>query len=469
MDDFNSTVFGAEDFGSLEQLRKALEVGYETNTTSKTGWGATRIESLDSTLKIMTNDEKTAKFWAAVKKDKAYSTNEEFTTVEELGGANFYAEGGISEETNEILKREYQKVKYLGTLGKIPNVVMETKQIVSALEQLSKMKTQAMIKALDVKLFFGNEGNVPTEFNGLLQQFNARVKNPTQNVIDLRGKCLTPEILNEIGLIIQENAGDPGNIKGWLSPRSFKGYKDELMKNRRFLVNDPINSLSVDASKFDLDDTKGQIVTDLFLRHKGETFLERRHPKLTAAGNAFAATSDKAPKTLDALSFTCTVEAGVAGQLEAATYDYCAVPINSYGAGAGFEVKGVVCAADKKVTFALSDNGSPASQAATAFEIYRKVASKTALTDYEFLCTIAATAATKVDNGEHIPGTHYGFFLDWDFDQVFTFKQLLPFMRTPLAVVDDSQRFFYKLYGTPILYNPNKVVVLKNVGTIPNS
>ncbi len=463
MDDLYDGFGVGGDLATVGQLRKALEVGYETNAPDKTGFGATRIESLDSTLKIQTADEKSAKFWKAIKKDKAYSTNEEFTTVEELGGANFYSEGGIAEEYDELIKREYEKVKYMGAVGRIPNVAMEVRSIVNNLETITKLKTNAIIRKLDMKLFFGNEKLVPTEFNGILAQFTERVKYPNQNVIDLQGKRLTPEIISEIGLIIQENHGDPGNIMGWLSPGALAGYKQELIDNRTFMVTDSINNLKVNTKTFELDETIGQLETDLFLRHKGETYLDKPHPKLNPTGTTFAAEHDKAPKTLDGNTFTAVAASDSSSKLPAATYDYCVVPVNRYGAGAGFEVKNVTTTAGQRVNFTIADNGSPAGQVATSFDVYRKLSSATALTEYKFLCTFG-TADTKLDDGSHVPGTSYAFFFDWDFDQVVTFKQLLPFMRQELAVIDDSRRYFFKLYGTPIVFNPNKMVVLKNVG-----
>lgn len=467
MDDL--AMFGTEDYRTIGGLRKALEVGYETNAPDKTGYGATQVESLENTLKIQTADQKQAKFWAAIQKDKAFATLEQFATVEELGDANFYPEGGITEEYDEVLKREFEKVKYLGALGKIPNVAENVQSIVSSLEILGKNKTNAIIRKLDSKLFFANESLVPTEFNGILAQFLARAKYPNQNMIDLQGKRLTPELLSDIGLIIQENYGDPSNVRAWMAPRAFKGYRDEMIDNKTFMVTDSIQNVQVKLKKFELDDIEGTIDTDLFLNHKGESYLDRPHPKLNAAETTFAAMSEKAPKTLDANTFVCTVGSDSASKLPAGTYDYCVVPVNRFGAGAGFEVKGVTTTTGQKVTFTISDNGSPGSQQATAFEVYRKLASKTAITEYRYLCTFAAAAATKVDNGEHVPETTYAFFFDWDFDQVLTFKQLLPFMRMELAQIDDSRRYFYKLYGTPILYNPNKIVIVKNVGLTPHS
>ncbi len=467
MDDL--AMFGAEDYRTIGGLRKALEVGYETNAPDKTGYGATQVESLENTLKIQTADQKQAKFWAAIQKDKAYATLEQFATVEELGDANFYPEGGITEEYDEVLKREVEKVKYLGALGKIPNVAENVQSIVSSLEILGKNKTNAIIRKLDSKLFFANESLIPTEFNGIIAQFLARAKYPTQNMIDMQGKRLTPEIFSDIGQIIQENYGDPSNIRAWMAPGAFKGYRNEMIDNKTFMVTDSIQDIQVRLKKFEFDDIEGTIDTDLFLRHKGESYLDRPHPKLNASETTFAAMSEKAPKTLDANTFTCSVVSDATSKLVAGTYDYCVVPVNRYGAGAGFEVKNIGPTTGEKVVFSISDNGSPGTQQATAFEVYRKPSASTSLTAYRFLCSFAAGAATKVDNGEHIPGTTYAFFFDWDFDQVLTFKQLLPFMRMELATIDDSRRFFYKLYGTPIVYNPNKIVIVKNVGLTPHS
>ncbi|MGE5680373.1 MAG: hypothetical protein ACM34K_05775, partial [Bacillota bacterium] len=157
-------------------------------------------------------------------------------------------------------------------------------------------------------------------------------------------------------------------------------------------------------------------------------------------------------------------EALAGSKLTAATYDYAFLAVNKFGASPAFEIKSVVVAADKKVTFTLTDNSSTPGQEASCFEVYRKLSSSTALSDYRFLKTIKASETAMVDDGSEIPDTTYTFIFDWNFDQVLDFKQLLPMIKLPLAVVDDSIRWLQKLYGTPILYNPDKMVLIKNCG-----
>lgn len=458
----DENLLGIGSQSEIEELRKSLTTGYEHGTTDQVGFGATRIESLEKTLKMMVEKEKTSKFWASLKKAKAESTVEEFAYVNNLGQANFYVEGGLPEEYDEDIRREFELVKYVGAVGKVPNVARSVNSIKEAVGLVQQLKTVAIIRQLDIKSFFGDAHKVPTEFNGFLAQFFARVKNPSENVIDLKGYAITPEVINQVGAIIEGNYGDPNNVKGWLSIQAYQKYVDNLIKSKTFFVNNSeVKNIVANPKVFELANTTGSLETDLHLKFKGQTYLDAPYPKLNASKTAFASTHDKAPNTLSGATCTAAVATLTGSDLPANTYDYCIVPVNQYGAGAGFEVKGVVVAADKKVVFTISDNGS--TYPATAFEIYRKPASLTGLSDYRFLKSVAV-GDTKEDDGKEIPETEYALFFDWDFDQVLTFKQLLPMVKMDLAVIDDSYRWLQKLYGTPILFNPNKMVVLKNVG-----
>jgi hypothetical protein len=464
MDENNVVSFGIEN-QDLNELRKSLEVGYAMGTTDQTGFGATRLESLEKTLKMAVEKEKTSKFWISLKKSKANSTVEEFSSLTQIGSANFYVEGGIPEEYDEELKREFELVKFVGTVGRVPNVAQSVKSLTNNMSLVKEAKAVAMIRTLDIKSFFGNADNISTEFNGFIPQFYKRVKNVSQNVIDLRGKKLTPEVLSQVGEIIENNYGDPHNIQGWLGVSAFRNYAEGLIKNKQFFVgNNEIRDITSVPKTFEVGNGAGRLETDLHLKHKGETYLDAPHPKLNSNGSAFASTHAKAPATLSSGTASVSVDSDATTQLDAGTYDYCIVPINKYGAGAGFELKGNVVASSKKCTFTLADNGSVAGQEASAFEIYRKLASATALSDYRYLKTVTVSG-TKVDNGSEIPNTTIAPFFDWDFDQVLDFKQLLPMVAMDLAIIDDSKRWLQKLYGTPILYNANKMVLIKNIGT----
>lgn len=450
----------------VQELAKALEVGYAMGSTDQTGLGAFRLESIDPTVKWLTLQESSPAFWRAIRKGKAKSTVEEFATFNDIGGANFYAEGGIPDEYDEDIRREIEQVKYIGTLGRIPFVATLVNSVANNEATITKAKALAIMKTADTKLFYGDSSRNPLEWNGYYKQFKTRAKYLSQNTIDLRGKRLTPEILNQTARIIQDNYGNPNNLSAWMSPQAFEDYTNELIKSRTFMVGSAeARNFIANAKDFEIGNGKGKINTDIFLKYKGQQYTEREHPKTNIAGTVFAATNSKAPATLSSGTASISVDSDSATLLTAATYDYAFVPLNKYGAGAAFEVKGVVVAFSKRCTFTLADNGSPSGQEAIAFDVYRKVATSTAITDYKYLTSFALADTTKIDNGEWVPGATNSFVWDWDFDQVLDFKQLLPMVKMNLAVVDDSKRWLQKLYGVPILLNANKMVFLKNIGS----
>lgn len=465
-----AAMFDSDSLSKVQELAKALSVGYDMTPADQTGFGATRIESLERTLKQMTAKVEDAKLFQLLRKGKAESTVEEFATLNEIGDAGFYTEGGLPEEYDEELKREYEQVKYVGTVGKVPNVAQVTKHIAKAVDTVTKAKAAALIRRANVSLYFGDSGNASVEWNGFLKQFNARVKNASQNVIDMEGKRLRPEDINNGLQIIADNYGNPNNTKLFMANQAFQDYTDELLQGRRFVVgSSEARSVIATAKKYELGLGAGNIETDIFLRHKGEAYLDRTHPKLNAAGTAFAAATSKPPTTLD--SGSCVVEAAAdtTSNLTAADYTYAVVPRNKYGAGAAFEVSVTIGSNEKASFTTLEDNSSPAGQEATAFDIYRKLASATAKTSYQFVKTIKASDTVKDDANDDRPGTTYSFLWDWDFDQVLDFRLLLPMVKMPLAVIDDSIRWLQKMYGVPLLFNPNKMVVFKNVGSTAHS
>jgi len=449
----------------INEIQKSLSVGYNYSTVDQTGFGATRVESLETTMKMAVAQESSIRFFKALGKKPATSTIEEYTKMNELGSANFFTEGGSPEEYDEDISREFEKVKYIGALGKIPFVATMVKSIVDNEAMIIKAKTVAILKELNYKSLFGNSDFASAEFNGILKQFEDRVRYKTQNVIDLGGKHLTPEVIGQGALVIQENYGDPMNLKLWGSPGSFQDYAKGLIRTKTFMVgNNNVNSLAVVPRDFELGEGKGRFEDDIFLKSRGAHYHERLHPKMNKEMDTFVATSPKAPAKLNSSTATATAGADTTSKLPAGTYDYAITARNNYGVSAAYEIKNVVVTANQKVTFTLSDNNSISGQEALSFEIYRKPASNTSPQAYRYLNTFK-TGSTIVDNGEYIPGTTTAFLFDWDFEQVLAYKELLPMVKMPLAQIDDSKRWMQKHYGTPIVYNPNKIVVFKNVGS----
>jgi len=454
---------------SLDSLSKSLPTGYAVDPQQMFDMAVSRREDIDSTLTYLTEQESVSTFWKATTKIKAKSTVIQYNIVESLGGANFFPEGGAPEEYDESLKRELENVRYVGSLGKMSYPAQIVDSTFDTLAEIKKLKTTAIIRAADYKGFFADGNNNPIEWNGVYAQVARKAKNFSAQVIDMKGKKLTPEALNKTGQIIQGNYGNPGNIRGWISPLAYADYAQDILDRKiAVIMGQKITDITSIPQSFGFGETKGSFLTNLHLRYKGQTHIEDLHPKLNKARTAFAPTTTKPAAKLDANTATCTVEALTGSSLAAETYDYCFLAGNMFGVSAGFEVKGVVVnAANKKVTFAFSDNGSLPGQEMLFVEVYRKLSSSTGISDYRYMKTIALSDTTKCDDGTKIPGTTMGFFFDWD-PQVYHFRQLLPLMFDPLAKIDDSARWMQKLYGTPLVKNPNKIVIIDNIGTIAN-
>lgn len=453
------------------ELAKALDIDYSMGTTDQTGASALRKESLDSTLKWVEANENSPAFWKAVKKGKATSAVEEFAILNELGDAASYSSGDLPEEYDEDLKRDFEQVKLVGAVGKVPYFAQANDIINGDLvAQVTKMKTVAMLRKLDVVSLFGDASLLPTDPNGIVAQAIKRMKFPEQNVIDKQGKRLTLEDFNTAGKIIADNYGNSMNLKIWMGNDAYKNYVDELIASKTYFLNGgAVDNVYVQARNLRIGSGGGNIETDVFMRHRGETFLGASHPKLNKAGTAFASMSDRAPNELDSNTCSLTIDALSGSSLPAATYDYAIVPVNKYGAQKAFELTGNVVAASKKVTFTISDNGSPDGREADKFDIYRKITSGTTKKDYKYLTSFAAAATTKVDNGAYVPGTTTVLAIDWDFDQVLRVDQLGTMSRLPLAIISDAVRWLQKIYFTPKVFNGSKIVIFKNVGATANA
>ena len=63
-----------------------------------------------------------------------------------------------------------------------------------------------------------------------------------------------------------------------------------------------------------------------------------------------------------------------------------------------------------------------------------------------------------------LPDTDQALLVEWDSDQVLSWKQLAPMMKMDLAIIAPVMRFMVLCYGTPELYAPRKIVRFINIG-----
>jgi hypothetical protein len=450
--------------GDLRDLAKALSTGHTYTPSTQVGGGALRLESLDATLKTLTFEERAAVMWQMIPKVKAWSTVEEYTQEHEVGDAQFYVEGGSPEVQDTVYSRELELVKYLGNIGKIHNPALAVRNLINLKARETRNRTRGIIRKQNKTIYFGDSSVNPLEYNGILRHVSQRADNPTQNIIDMAGKRMSLEKINEGATIIRDNYGIPDRI--FMSLEGKQGYQDHLIANKRFFVgSDTSNVVGINPNKWRTANGEGDVFTDVFLRTNDSTSPMKAQNKtwIKKPGQPpVSATSAKAPgtPTLGSVTTPASSDSKFASG-DAGTYDYKITAKNAYGESAAVAETGVVVAAGDKVIIPVTEAGGAFT--ATGYCIYRRLDGED-LYKYCFSVAVSGASQNVEDYNEWRHGCTTSFMLDMSLNQVLSYHQLLPMIAMPLAIIDDSIRWLMKLYGVLMVYNPNKIVVYKNVG-----
>lgn len=181
--------------------------------------------------------------------------------------------------------------------------------------------------------------------------------------------------------------------------------------------------------------------------YEPDVFLKNNEAPLSVA----------AGETIQAPTVAAAAAAG--GNLPAATYYYKVAAINAKGESAGSAEVTQAATEGQKITLTITPAGGVA---VTGYRIFRGLVAG-AETEIAKIPAAANNAATTfVDKNENIQGTGRLLLLTDDPTNM-AFKQLCPFIKIPLAIVDASIRWMQLLYGTPILFTPRKNVLIKNI------
>jgi len=456
--DYNG--FGASSPDEIAELRKALYAGNAvTDPGVAPGEGfPLRPQSLESTLKNLTFEMDEIKLFKTIPKVQATNTVEEFNRLLSYGKAGtrrfnlgWMPEGDLPEEEDSTYQRVPVLVKFLGITGRVThvaNVIRAAHGNVIAMETMNK--TMELLKMLENALFFGDSSMIPEQIDGLEKLI---LDGAPQNVIDLRGASLTEENLNDVLLLIRDNFGVATD--GYFATGAFSDLAKQVYDRQRFayapapgVLGATVTAFQGQNGRINLHDhvfiQAGQLGLDAGL---GRTDRRPLAPTITVAPAAGANAASKF----------------VAG--DAGTYIYKVVAINRYGMSVPVTSAAVAVVAGDAVTFTIQDGG----QAPTAYEIYRSDKNGAAATA-KMATRVARTGATQVvtDLNGDIPGTTKGFVVMQN-QQSFSWSQLLPMTRIPLATIDTSIRWAQVLYGAIKMYAPAKNVVLKNIGRAAGS
>jgi len=439
--------FGFASQKDIQDLNKALAVDYEMPPTE--GANALRAYSIDGTLRSVTYTQKHIKFWTRINKLKAYSTVEEYVKLRNYGNERagaFVDAGALPPSQDSNYSRENKNVKYVGTTRAVQHqaMVVETVVVDDLVAQEQVNGTIYLLGVFEKALFEGDSAVIKQEWDGIIPEIETEFAGAENSgiVIDLGGEELTKNDLSKASMIILNNYGTPD-----------VAYLDLLTMariNQLFYQNQFIENVQggvtggVSTSRFTyLPQQTFEYVPDVFLKPTEE-------PLETAS-------SEKAPTAPTATAAAAADTKSKFGKDVNATY--IIVAVNKYGESVGSAPLTVSVKAGDKVTLTITKQGNLET---AGYKIYR---SDVAGVTPRLVTRIkAAQGATTefVDLNENIPGSGKMILTDSSPLNI-QFKQLIPFVKIPLAIVDASIRWMQLLYGTPLVATPRKNVLLKNV------
>jgi hypothetical protein len=451
------TNFGVGSASEVEELNKALTAGYGRGGDMTDGavGSPLRVESLEATLKVTTYSERNIVFWKDIPKLPAFNTVEEFNQLNSYGnsGGYFVPEGTAPQESDSTYARKTVQVKYVGSLRKVTHqmtLVRPAHGDVIALETMNG--TREILRTVEESLFTGNSACIAQEWDGFEKQFydGIGVENDDQNIIDLRGEHLSEAALGDAARVIIDNYGFPTAM--------YLGYETMQDLNNLFLPKERIslNAANPGMAGFALQQfmTAGGAYA-----FRPSVFLKPGELAPEAGIGAAASLPSTSGVTAAAAA---GASSGAASLIPAGTFKYAVVLENRFGKTAKIETANVTPTAGQQVTVTVSGLSG---NTATSMRVYRStgLAGTGPLKFMKRVPVAAGATATFVDKNFDLPGTSKAYLMQVDLD-VMSFKQLAPFTKIPLATIDPSIRWMQLLYGTPALYAPRKMVVIKNVG-----
>lgn len=481
---------------SAQEVLKAMEAGSMTgmqyNNMINNG-GGLKVESLDSVLKILTNRLNQLVYYMEMPKHKidnnVHQYNQLYKYGEEVG--IFNTEGETPEETDSQYRRKSILTKYMGVTGQVThpatlaklagNMNMYTKEV--------ENKTILLQTIIDARLVDADSTCVPEQFDGFFRQHllglnemdggTAEGKTAEQlldtyfnspAVIDAQGQVLNDSLIQDAANVVVNVYN--GYIDRIISnPIVFNNYVKQFHESKRVIVGlggsvtgatmgQSVNNVTTQFGKIDI---------------KNDRFFDERKP-ITSGKQATSAKAPLTPVRIIAIKVNTADTKTNFGQ-HAGSYGYLVTAKNRYGESAPLNVTtngAQAVASTDSVEFGFIAGVGGAYQA-TSFVIYRtkKNAVLNANTEYYPIFEVpanqmatgydAAAANCVRDRNRIIAGTKSALVYYND-NQINEYLQFADTMKMDFAVTAPSRRFAILNYGTPVYYQPAKIVRIVNIG-----
>lgn len=461
------TTAGAMGSAELEELRKSLEAGYESDVDGMQGGSALRIQSLDLNLQATVQENKHFALFNALPKPRATAVLDEWTEQSSIGGffgGTFNTQDGAAMETNGEYTRMVGQVKYMTTYRKIPIILQRQNNIVDATAIETTNGTKQLLTDIEVTLFEGDSSVTPLAFDGIRKQIESL--GSKDHIIDMAGSPLNSvtEIAQAAEVVFGfGNFGTATDI--YLPPSVQTDLNQDLDPAFRVLLNSQAQTTTRGTSVEGIQTTYGVIKTrnDVFIRdEKLKTPFETRskiHQAVAAANVGFKPAAIAI--TPNATDVNSKFHAGQGGN-----FFYAVTGINQNG-----ETQAVVSAqaaivAGGSASIAIT---ASASGTETGYVIYRgRLNGTNQLSDLREMVRVPKAAGgttTYLDTNSEIPGSTSSFVLNLgESDHAIAWRQYLPMMKIPMAAVNSPiQPWLQMICGYLRISKRNQHVVIKNI------
>jgi hypothetical protein len=497
MNDIFNVQGGLEGYQSVlgnasEDLIKAViadsQTGRDYENTIHTGAGL-KVESLESTIKVLTNKEEHIKFWKMLNKKSIYNTVHEYNQQLDYGNdaGGFTLEGETPEFSDANYRRMSQLIKYMGFAGEVTLAAQLVKNAdgKNNLARAIENKTALLMRFINKNLATANSTMIPEEFDGLFQQHYEAAEVGNKNidtylasgqVVDARGKVLENAIVQDaFNAVTNDNFGFADSIIA--SPNVFNEYVKQFEDKHRFAIGTGANVGSELGQSVEYIRTqfgRAKVVNDIFFDQKVPVNynVAANHAKAPAAP-----TKDGSTPTAVTQSVATSKFSGFTG-----TYFYGVRARNRYGMS-GMTILSTTASTVANATDAvdLKFTATSGAYAATSFVIYKTKKNQAAYTDPKAFFPVFEINTTQLaagydgagagvvrDRNIWIPGAQSALVCTID-PEYMEYLQLAPIMKMDLAQTAPSSRFMVMNFGTTAMYMPTKIVRIINLGTIQPS
>jgi len=452
----------------------AAGAAFGSSNYGTTGAQSLRVESLDSSLKVITFTDKHINFWKDIPKSPAYSTVEEFNQLTSYGSqtGGFVSEGELPYQTNSDYARRAALVKFVGTTRSVSHPLTLVRTMVpDVIAQENSNGIMWMLRQIENALFWGNDtGRNSSEYvewaglDKLLGTGPQTGGTGSGNTYDLRGTTFssTPftTIVNDLAQTVVDNFGFPTDI--YLPFPVLAKINEEFAGTaaQRVILPTASGNTQVNINIDGLMTQAGRV------NLKPTFFLQKTRVAPSAASLLRASETGN---VLSTASVTVTMSAAgtPATGYSVAAGDYAAsfTLRNKYGETISKAAAGgtITTSGSNTLRFAVSGVDANSNDAQFMDIFITEVDDPTGTKYWVQTFPLASTADTNYDySGARMPNT-YTCFIGQMTPDVLTFRQLAPLVKMDLATIAPAYKWMILLYGVPVIFAPLKWTRVINV------